>query len=666
MSQAATLPPPPIGPKESGLRFIRYAIFALVALLALLFILELRLVNSSAGKEAAQRIREDARVRAEFGDNIHIPFACGWTFADRAQIYAYVSGNKGRGSATVNLREFSGAWLIAGLEVRNPREGHLINLAKPEAAATVDQLKGFASGTLYFVGLGQAASSDVDDLAAFFEKDFGIAAKTLPPMTLPDAAFDSRRKQWVAEMLTQTMQEKYPEIAADPDARVVGILEDDTYIRSFNWNFTYSYRDNNKYSVVPTKRLDPGFDGFPGNEAIRMERLRKVAMKAVGLMHLGFEESSDPQSVDAIEATVEDIDRMGSVYLASDVRTHRTTLNTDGTPCLTFVSENVAGSPLRKPVAPCWQYRDDGESTQFQIDLVHGRFQVTRNDLFRGGAIPLRLQRMNFSYHFDDKVRAFGKSSWQNLDDTVWSADPNSIQTINIYGTQFQRVMPGTGFSPTARYRAEQNGGDFSRALLTWENGGWRIDTRSGEVWRYLGCGPNTRVQCYYMGLKDLAGDGIEVKRDVITTGHIEQVSQKTNPDLAAVAALDHTLTPVYDAGKITEIRDSDGRTAQYRYDAQEYLTDVEADGHRVHYDYDEAHRITSVVEDGHTVQIHYDAEGRADRVGFPNGSAYSIRYSGDAVEVEGAGQKFRVTIMPSYFRTVEEKKDNTATPPVK
>jgi hypothetical protein len=91
----------------------------------------------------------------------------------------------------------------------------------------------------------------------------------------------------------------------------------------------------------------------------------------------------------------------------------------------------------------------------------------------------------------------------------------------------------------------------------------------------------------------------------------------------------------------------------------------VEADGHRVHYDYDEAHRITGAVEDGHAAHIHYDSEGRADRVGFPNGSI-SIRYSGDSIGVEASGRKYTVTIMPGYFRVVEETKENTAISPVK
>jgi predicted Zn-dependent protease len=654
-SQTATLPPPPIGPKDSSPPYLRYVVFAVVGLLGLLFILELRLVNSPAGKEAAQRIRGDARVRAEFGDNIQIPVAWGWTFQDRAEILAYVSGNKGHGSATVNLREYSETWLISQLEVRNPAEGHLINLAKPSAPATPEQLKGLLSGTLYFVALGELANEDVGELAAFFEKEFGIAVKTLPPMSLPGAAYDSRRKQWVAEMLARSIEEKYPEIAGDPDARVVGILEDDTYIRSFNWAFTYSYRENNKHSVVPTARLDPSFTQFPANAAIRMERLRKVAMKAVGLTYLGFAESTDPQSVDAIEASIEDIDRMGSVYLASDVRTRPSVQNTDGTPCLTFFSANVAGAPLRKPIAPCWQYRDDSETSQFQINLAQGKFQATRNDLYRGGPVPLQLVRMNFSTHFDDRVRAFGKSSWQSLDDTVWSSDPNSIQTISINGVLYDRIAPGNGFSAAAKYRAGANEGNFSYALLSWYQGGWRIDTRDGEVWKYLGCGPSTPVPCYFMGATNLAGDGIVVDRDVTTTGRIQKVSQQTNANFPEAAAHDHTWTPVYDGERITEIHDSDGGTARYVYDPDEYLTDVEADGHHVHYDYNGGHRITRVVEDGRAVQIHYDAEGRADRVELPNGSM-NIRYSGESIEVDAKGRKYSVTIMPSYFRVMEEK----------
>jgi YD repeat-containing protein len=650
MSQATQLPPPPIGPKSEFGHPLRYLVFAVVLIFGLVVAIEGRLLNSAAAKEAANRIRDDARVRADFGGDVHIPFALAVGFGDRVRIYAGVSGKSAQGYARVDLVKLDNGWMISSLEVHNRHEGHLISLAKLEAPAKPEQLQG--SGNLYFVALGDEASGDVASLAAFFQKDLGIPVKILPPMSLPGEAYDSNRKQWIAELLAQAMEARYPTTEADPDSKVIGIVEGDLYIYAFNWPLAYSYRHSGQYSVVPTARLDPSFDRFPANPAIRMERLRKIAMKAVGLLYLGFKESKDPQSVDAFEASIDNIDRMGAVYLASDVQTRPRFAKDafDGTPCLIFSSATLAGAPLSDPILPCWHQGDPDENTQFELDLSRGRFESIRNELYRGGVIPLILQRLDFSYHFDDRVRAFGKSSWQSLDDSVWSADPASIQTINVYGTLFQRITPGTGFSPKARYRGSDNASDFSGALLSWENGGWRIDTPSGAVWRYLGCGPNSPVQCYYMGHKNFRGDSIEVKRDS-DTGHIQQVSQKTNPDLPAVAALDHTWTPLYAGDKITEIRDSDGRTARYRYNEQEFLTDVEADSHTIHYVYDDANKITSVTEDGRLVEIHYDSEGRPDRVDLPGRVAYTVKYSQDAIEVNVPGASYTVTVLPTYFR---------------
>ncbi len=271
MSQANPLPPPPIGPAGAQGSLLRFFGAALVVFLGVVFLLELRLVNSSAGKEAAQRIRTSPQVRAEFGDDVHIPFAAGWGDRGHAVVYAFVRGNRAHGYALVNLSAFGGPWVISGIEVHDSGEGHLIDLAQPGPRAQPEQLKG--KGSLYFVALGDAASGDVGELAGFLDKEFGIPAKILSPMTLPEEAYDARHKQWVAEMLAQAMAANYADIAADPDSRIVGVLEDDSYIRSFNWNFTYSYRLNNKYSVIPTVRLDPSFIAIFRKRSMRMASL---------------------------------------------------------------------------------------------------------------------------------------------------------------------------------------------------------------------------------------------------------------------------------------------------------------------------------------------------------------------------------------------------------
>jgi predicted Zn-dependent protease len=651
MSQDVSLPPRTIERSSKGLFLLAFAALTVILLQVLIVSIQLRLMNSIAGKQGAQRVREDARVRAEFGEDVRLGYALAWSSHGRARIYGLVAGKLAQGYAVVDLRMSDGEWAMSHVEVRDLTEGHLIDLTKPGNPASPNQLHG--SGSLYFVALGDAAREDATALASFIRDDVGVPVKTLSPMFLPDEAYDGRRKQWVAEMLAQSMAEKYPEVAADPDAKIVGVLEDDLYIREFNWWFTYSYRTGNKYSVISAKRLDPASDYYPPNEAIRMERLRKIAMKPVGLLYLGFKESENPESVDATEGSLDDIDRMGSVFLESDLRTLSGSVNNDGSPCLTFYSANLAGVAASKPIAPCNQVVGDGENTEYQIDLTRGRFQVTRYDLYRAGAIPLLLERENLSYHFDDKTRAFGKNSWQNLDDTVWSSDPNSIQTISIYGTEFHRISPGNGFSPSARYMAGANASSFSYATLSWQSGGWRIDTRAGDVWRYLGCSPNSRVQCYYIGRTDLAGDRIQVLRDKVT-GHIQEVSQRTNSDLSAAAEHDHVWKPQYDGEKIIEIDDSDGRVAHYTYDHDEYLTDVEADGHRMHYGYNNVHQITEVIEDGRSLLVFYDSEGRPNRLEFPGGNVFRIKYFGQAVEVEGPATDYEVNIFPGYYRAIE------------
>ncbi len=658
MSEVFQSPPTPNGGTNGWRSPLAYSALILVALAGLTVMLELQLLNSGAGKEAARRIRQDTRVRAQFGDDVHIPVAVGYASLYQAWIYSYVGGMRSRGYAFVELDMPRDQWRISRLEVYDRNEGYLINFADPKPAARPEQLQ--ASGTLYFAPLGDAADADVGDLASFFQKQFGIPAKILPAMPLPAEAFDTHRQRWVAELLEEAMAARYPEIAADPDAKIVGILEGDLYIRAYNWDYTYSYRGGAKYSVVPTVRLDPAFDHFPPSASIRMERLRKVTMKAVSLLYLNFQESADPQSVDAVERSIPGIDRMGSVYLAADADVpgmHSANGNYEGSPCLTFYSDTIRGRKLDNPIAGCWQQEQTGEDTQYQIDLARGGLQLTRNDLYRGGPMRLVLQRMNFSHHFDDKVRAFGKNSWQSLDDTVWSADPKSIQTISINGTLFQRTEPGTGFSPQGQYRAGTNAGAFSNALLRWENGGWRIDTYDGEVWKYLGCGPKTRVPCYYMSRANFRGDKVEITRDP-TTGHIQKVSQKTASDLPSAAALAHSWTPSYDGEKIIEIEDNDGRTAHYGYDRDEFLTDVEADGQSIHYDYDNSHHITTVIEDGRIVRIDYDSEGRPDRIELPDGAVYSVKYSQDSIEVNVPGVSYTVKVLPTFFRLAEKKTD--------
>ena len=278
-----------------------------------------------------------------------------------------------------------------------------------------------------------------------------------------------------------------------------------------------------------------------------------------------------------------------------------------------------------------------------------GEFRAGRKDLYRDGPLPMFLLRKQFSHLYDAKARAFGKSSWQNLDDTVWSVDAQGIQTINIYGVDFKRVTPGAGFSPAARYLAPEYSGEFSGALLTWQ-AGWKISTRGGEVWHYLGCGPTSAIPCYFLDRTDGAGDRIVVERD--QQGYIKTATQSAVglPDFP-----DRTWTFTHEGPLVREITDSGGGFARYSYNHDDYLSDVESDGHQLHYDYDEGHRIIRAVEDGVELGVRYDAEGRAYELTVGNAVAYTIQYGGETVVVKGPTGKDTVSLRGTYFRIAHE-----------
>lgn len=51
---------------------------------------------------ARQLLTQNPRVRAEFGDDVAMPFAVGWMLDDRPDIYGYVKGSQARGWLTLS------------------------------------------------------------------------------------------------------------------------------------------------------------------------------------------------------------------------------------------------------------------------------------------------------------------------------------------------------------------------------------------------------------------------------------------------------------------------------------------------------------------------------------------------------------------------------------
>ena len=626
-----------------GIPHVFTSLLVILGLLAVAGTYESWLMRSDFVLAASQEMLRDPRVRPEFGSDVRFRAAIGWNLNRDVTLYAYVRGREAYGFARFHLVEETQSWTVVSAELRNVSEDHVLNLTPVNGIAPGDRLH--AKARLYLVALGSSAASEVNDLAKFLREECGVEATVLPAMEPPEAAHHLQRKQWIADMLLEAMAANFPDIAGDADARIIGVIDDDIYPRSLNWDFTFNYRFADKYAVLQTLRLDPEFSGHKPNAVIRTERLRKSAMKCVGLLYFGFRESRNPDSLMSYEGTLRSIDQQNSHYLLSDLATQTRSEYTDGQPCLTFSSVNVDGLPRLEPVHGCYEPYDVSQSSYFQINLSSGEFRTEHNDFYNSGPLPFFLRRGYASHTYDGKVRAFGKGTWQNLDDTVWSVDSQSIQAINLGGVEFKRITPGIGFSPYAQYRASGNAGEFTGAVISWE-GRWKVESPNGTVWHYLGCGPNSAIPCYFTDRTDAQGDRIAVERDAV--GHIETASQMAGSDLQS--SYSHIWSFIYDGERVQRIDGQNGQTAQYVYDADSYLKEVTTGIHQLRYGYDDTHRMSSITEGRREVGLHYDQEGRVVEVDFANHPAYRIRYTGETVEVLAPGATYTLELRDKFF----------------
>jgi predicted Zn-dependent protease len=151
---------------------------------------------------------------------------------------------------------------------------------------------------LYFVAIGDVPSGMLEALASYFENRFGIPIMKLAPLSFDRVTFDAARSQNVADEMIAAVRFRYPRLARDPRARVIGITPHDMYMKANDWAFTFSLRaDGERFAVVSYARMDPANFGDRADEELLMSRLRKMVAKNIGIMFYALPQSRDPRSV---------------------------------------------------------------------------------------------------------------------------------------------------------------------------------------------------------------------------------------------------------------------------------------------------------------------------------------------------------------------------------
>jgi len=134
---------------------------------------------------------------------------------------------------------------------------------QPAEPAPISELNG--RGTVYLVPLGKPQSTLSTDLVSYYRKKYGLELRVLGPVPLPAWTTDEIRHQCIAEELVEAIKRAYPQLAMDPDAVLIGVTNEDMYISEMNWSYALGWRQEERFAIVSTARMDPAFDKEPAN-----------------------------------------------------------------------------------------------------------------------------------------------------------------------------------------------------------------------------------------------------------------------------------------------------------------------------------------------------------------------------------------------------------------
>lgn len=168
---------------------------------------------------------------------------------------------------------------------------------------------------LYFVPLNNFPAASVTKLVNFCKQKLGIQAMVAQPIPFVLSTVDKRRQQVIAEEAIRLMKNKYPSLTADSNAIIIGLTDEDMYIRNEDWQYAFNYRAHGRFGVVSTARMNPVNVGGAADEALTEARIRKVVLKNIGLLYYVYPINHNPTSVLYGDVGgVEDLDKMGEDF----------------------------------------------------------------------------------------------------------------------------------------------------------------------------------------------------------------------------------------------------------------------------------------------------------------------------------------------------------------
>lgn len=508
-------------------------------------------------------------------------------------------------------------------------------------------------GTVYLVPLGKPQSILFDDLVFYYRKKYGLQLHVLATAPLPDWTMDDIRKQLIAEELVEAMKRANPQLAGDPEAVFIGVTDQDMYISQLAWNYAFNWRQEERFAVVSTARMDPTFEKEPANPKVLEERARKMITKNIGLLYYHLQLSYNYSSVlyRSID-DVEDLDDMGEDFLISDAQVRAERHLENGDPCFTIRHYSL---PTKTRTEAGSLTGCSGEVTQLnleimEVDLRYGLFLDRRTEFDLPGPMPLRLTRVLRTQ--DSRSRAFGIGGSHNLNlvpvGNRWPFTWIDLVLADGGRVHFKRSNWGFGYWDAVYTQSDSEGGEFSGSTIRWNWPGWKLEEPNGKTYYFPDGEEQRPEQAVLVGILDRQRNALQLDRDA--AGNLTQAASSKGSQLRFQ----------YDSqNRTTRVQDGGGDKFEYSYDSGGRLGSVtDADGRTTQYLYDANNRMTTIMQDGIAVlRNEYDEGSRVTRQTFADGRAYTFRYSLDrkgeaaAVDVrDSAGLTLRVQLSEHQY----------------
>jgi YD repeat-containing protein len=550
-----------------------------------------------------------------------------------------------RQNSDVLLLKFAVSWALIALAVLSLFIGYVHNfltqmpgarrtaispgintpIAQKSPPAALDELSG--SGTVYLVPFGNVRNVSIQTLTEDLRKRYGLELRQLPPIPPPSWTWNTARHQLAAEDLITAMKLAYPKLAEDPAAILIGFTDDDMYIQELKWNYSFSFRDEERFAVISTAHLsenDEDDDKKPATPETLQKRTLKLLIRDVGFLYYHLQLSSDYGSVmygDVYD--VSELDDIGDEYLQNDARVRAELHIETGDPCfiLRHYSNPERDRPIIGTVSPCSGYYKELNLETTQIDLRYGLLLDQRTDFSTADRNPLELTRVLRTQ--DVRSRAFGVGGTHSLNifltGDTWPFTEMDLVLGHGGRSHFQRSNWGFGYWD-ARYKSRDAAKtEFSGATIDWAWPGWKLKNGGMTYWFPDGGGVARPEQAALAAIQRFDGTRVTLDRD--PAGNLLIARSPTGKDLVFK----------YDRGnKVVEISQKSGGRFLYSYDSTGHLAQVtDADQQITGYNYDGAGRMNRIMQNGKTIcTLEYDVADRVKAETLADGRTYSFRYS--------------------------------------